>query len=359
MDDNIHLFTHPFVQTLIMFLGEILCLITYYLSINLEKVDRNENRLKKSIGGVCDENISESVEKVEKEVQTLESPFILMVPALLDLLASTLSNIGFLLTFASVYQILRGSGVIFTSILSYLCLGRRFNGNQIIGLIIVTLGLVVVGIASILGERNHLQAPSPALGNILIIFAQLFQSIQVIVEEYLLRQYNIHPLWVVGWEGIFGFIVIAALLVPFYWIPGWTYGNKLENFPDAIIQIGNSWIIGGAAGLIIVSIAFLNYFGIILVKKSGATARIVADATRILLVWAFALAVKWESFFYLQPVGLALILFGFIAFYRIISFPCFDTKEIHQDEIQYHENAPLVKNSEYERDEKLSRRASR
>lgn len=77
----------------------------------------------------------------------------------------------------------------------------------------------------------------------------------------------------VGYEGLFGFLTLGSLLVPFYYIPvGPPFSDNatgsLENVIDALYQIKNSWQIMVAIGGTVVSIAFFNFAGISVTKVS-------------------------------------------------------------------------------------------
>ena len=60
--------------------------------------------------------------KVEERATTIYS-----LPAVLDLLESTLSNFGLLLTSAGVFQMISGAAVIIVAFLSVTFLGRKLN----------------------------------------------------------------------------------------------------------------------------------------------------------------------------------------------------------------------------------------
>jgi len=62
--------------------------------------------------------------------------------------------------------------------------------------------------------------------------------------------------------------MMSVLLVIFYYIPGPSYGGKLENSLDAFEQIKNSAELVGAFVGSIFSIAFFNYFGVSVTKVS-------------------------------------------------------------------------------------------
>jgi hypothetical protein len=62
----------------------------------------------------------------------------------------------------------------------------------------------------------------------------------MVVEEHYLSKYQIPPLLVVGWEGVFGLSLSTVFLVIAQYVPGWSTGNVLENSVDALYQVGAS-----------------------------------------------------------------------------------------------------------------------
>lgn len=49
-----------------------------------------------------------------------------------------------------------------------------------------------------------------------------------------------------------------------------------------------------------VSIAFFNFAGVSVTKEMSATTRMVLDSVRTLVIWAVSLALRWQTFNYLQ-----------------------------------------------------------
>ena len=49
---------------------------------------------------------------------------------------------------------LRGANTLFTAALSLLLLGRRYNGAQTLGLGLIAVGLCVVGVSEVEGDKS-------------------------------------------------------------------------------------------------------------------------------------------------------------------------------------------------------------
>jgi len=166
-------------------------------------------------------------------------------------------------------------------------------------------------------------------GDLLIVLAQGITAIQMTVEEKILKKYAVPPLQGVGWEGIFGFSVLFILLFPMYFIPWhlpagpdfWQEHKRFEDSIDGLAQMKNYWKVALANIGLIVSIAFFNFSGLTITEKMSATTRMVLDSVRTIFIWAFSLAVGWQHFEPLQPVGYVVLFVGTCLYYNIIFVP--------------------------------------
>ena len=100
-----------------MFLGEFLCLLFFHLRACFKSA--------RSRGRGDSDGVSlirnEAGRQKGKRARKPWSPFIFILPAVCDMTATSCMYIGLTLTHASVFQMLRGSVVIFTGIFSALC----------------------------------------------------------------------------------------------------------------------------------------------------------------------------------------------------------------------------------------------
>jgi len=226
-----------------------------------------------------------------------------------------------------VFQMLRGSVVIFTGILSVFFLKRKLHAFHWIGMALVLIGLAIVGLSSVIGGSDSSNAPNAVLGDILVVCAQVIVSVQMVVEEKFIGGYSVPALQCVGLEGTFGFIMTSFLLLILYYVPGSSAGNHAENTPDAFVMLYNSWLITFATAGNVVSIAFFNFFGISVTKHVNATTRMVLDSIRTFIIWGVSLAVGWQEFQYLQVIGFVLLLIGTAIYNKLIVLPCFPVPE--------------------------------
>jgi drug/metabolite transporter (DMT)-like permease len=328
-DGSIHKFSHPLFQVFIFDIGQMVGFFIYHLFIKKEELRRAQQH----------HHVDHT-----KESYTV---FIFMIPALLDVVENTLTHYALLFMYSSTSQMLRGSGILFTALLSACWLRQSLRGHHWIGILFVIGGIFLVGFASLTVDETH--APNPLLGCILLISSQLFVAIQLVVEEHYLHKYNIHPLLMSGWEGIWGCLLSAAIIATAYWIPGWTHTHRLEDAVDAAVQLSNSDVLIWSSVGTIVAVGVYRSAGMIITKNMSATTRSVISSLRTLLVWIAALSLKWEMFQFLQPTGFMILMIGILIYFGTITldFFCFTSRQDGntRDRIEHDESTQPLRSS--------------
>ncbi|XP_029669820.1 solute carrier family 35 member F6 [Formica exsecta] len=307
-DKQLRHFNHPFMQSLFMFIGEALCFLAF--KIFYYYYNRRAD-------GSVDNNVLTKGSRIF-------NPSILLVPALCDMFATSIMYIGLNMTYASSFQMLRGSVIVFTGMLSIGFLNRKLGIREWIGIGFVIIGLAFVGASDILtmGDSD-ISVNSVITGDLLIIFAQVITAVQMVVEEKYMMEQNIPALQAIGWEGIFGFIGIFIALIPLNYItapPPFADNSRgtLEASVEALVEIGSSSKLLIAIIGISFSIAFFNFAGISVTKEMSATTRMILDSVRTILIWAFSLAFQWQVFHYMQLIGFTILLIGMACYNNIV-----------------------------------------
>lgn len=342
VEGKVSKFDHPYLQAMGMMAGECLCMAAFLIMTRV---------FRRGVGN-------------EKETAVKNagfSPLILYPAALFDLIGTSMNYVGMILSFPSSFQMLRGSVIVFTAGLSIVLLKRWPRPYQYLGIIVIIGGLVIVGAANIVfeeegtwhcidqGEFSSNQTTTagptttsvyqeeckesklgsnPLVGDIIIVIGEVFHAFQFIYEEFYLSKYDLPPLKVVGYEGIFGFTTIGILLWPFYFIyTGETFGlgpeYRFEDAIDGFTQIFSSpsvlgWTVGN-----MFSIAAFNFAGVTVTKELNGTTRAVLDNLRQVFIWAFSLIVGWESFNWMTPIGFAVLIAGIWLYNDVILRPIF------------------------------------
>jgi len=122
-------FNHPFLQAASMFLGEMLCIITFILLKFTGRLDEDTN-------------------EEGKKFHPIKHGYIFLLPALCDMCATSLMYVGLNFTPASHFQIFRGSLIIFTGLLRVVWLRKGLEWYKWLGMVVILAGLGVVAVGS-------------------------------------------------------------------------------------------------------------------------------------------------------------------------------------------------------------------
>lgn len=277
---------------------------------------------------------------------------LLALPACCDIAGTTLMNVGLLFVAASIYQMTRGALVLFVGLFSVIFLHRKLYLYQWSALFIVVLGVAVVGLAGAIAPNPQAQ-PEPRstmeavvlfaratvedikvtarstealwtiIGVLMIALAQIFTATQFVLEEWILEQYALEPLKVVGWEGLFGFIVTVIAMIILHLVVGRTEQGRNGYFDaeEGWREMTHNKAIAVSSVLIMISIGGFNFFGLSVTRTVSATARSTIDTCRTLFIWIVSLGLGWETFKWLQILGFALLVYGTFLFNDIVRPP--------------------------------------
>ena len=318
-------FNQPGIQTLQMFLGEWSMFFVYlgyrwYYSSNYIQLNEEEGDVSASAAG----GGGASIFKHWK----------LAIPSICDLSCTTLLNIGLIYVPVSIYQMTRGSVVLFVAVLSVIFLRRKISKLHWIALLVITLGVGIVGLSGSQSKSktetvdssssSTLSAGLVVFGILLIISATSLQGVQFVVEEHILAKQPIIPLQLVYIEGFFGATTIVLFMVVANFISKWVqspeeFAKSPFNIVEAFSQVLNNRTVLVTSFLIMASIASFNFCGLSITHRVSATARSTVDTCRTLIVWLFAVVVmKWEQFKFLQMFGFAVLVFGTLWFNGVL-----------------------------------------
>ncbi|KAF2738816.1 integral membrane protein-like protein [Polyplosphaeria fusca] len=275
---------------------------------------------------------------------------LLALPACCDIAGTTLMNVGLLFVAASIYQMTRGALVLFVGLFSVWFLKRHLGLYKWFSLFVVVFGVAIVGLAGAItrddkarpgaaslsafgGEGVHDEAISQAamtvVGVLLIAGAQIFTATQFVLEERLMEKYAMEPIKVVGWEGIFGFLVTLIIMIILHFAVGTGYFNATEG----LYQMTHYRAIAVSSILIMISIGGFNFFGLSVTRTVSATSRSTIDTCRTLFIWVVSLGLGWETFKWLQVLGFALLVYGTFLFNDLVRPPLKRCVERHPEEL--------------------------
>jgi drug/metabolite transporter (DMT)-like permease len=255
----------------------------------------------------------------------------LAVPMAFDLIATILLSVGLLTTTASVSQMLRGSGMVFSALFAVWFLKRSLNRLHYWGIAASLAGMGAVGAASLLSGDSGVAKVEPAqmiLGMALIVASQATQSAQCVAEDFFMSEMDIPALTIVGMEGLFGCIALFGCILPIaQFLPGQEGGGLREDSIESWHMITHDptlmWV---TLASVVVYLAY-NTAGMYVTEELGAVTRTVLETMRTLFVWAGGLALyyssgtgrigeRWDNYSYFQAIGFAVLAAGTVVYGR-------------------------------------------
>ena len=318
-----------------MFLGEFISFFIYiYISYKKKNKEQNENQNN-------NENQGEEIKK--KSSPPIPTNLIFVFTSLLDLLSAALSIFGLSSLYSSIYQMFRGFQLIFICLLGKLFLKNQYYRQHILGICSIILGLGSFGLIE--AKKGNSNFGKQTRSVILLLISQIFSSTQNIIQEIYIKNYDVHPLKFVGYEGLYGIIIYTILLIIFQniYCDSWTQLLKEEicsindkeksYLEDSIFAFRQMWkkkSILFLSILYIISIALYNIVGINLTKLDSSTTRVVVDNARIIFIWLFFFFYQdssdennhddklQETFLWTQFIGLLFLFFGASVYNEII-----------------------------------------
>jgi drug/metabolite transporter (DMT)-like permease len=162
--------------------------------------------------------------------------FFLAVPSIFDLAATALCMMGLRYLDVSIYQLLRGSGIIFVALMKQHVLGDRLYVFQWIGVLWNVVSVVLVGATAVLnsqGEHTDVLPAEALLGVALVMAGAFVQALQFVFEEKVMTmdEASAPPLLLIGMEGLWGTVLCLLVVYPVvYYIPGSDHGSYEDPF---------------------------------------------------------------------------------------------------------------------------------
>ena len=259
--------------------------------------------------------------------------FLLLIPAFFDLTGTALAKVGLMHCSVSVYQLVRCSVIVFTSIAKTL-MGRRLPAHMWFGVFLVTVAMVGVSASSLISsDASSSSEQDPAVGITFLLGSCLVASLQYVFEEKVMSDDGAHPLVVVGMEGFWGVVLFLSIVFPWAYILSGDDVGSLENAYDSYIMARNSTSIQLALLGFFVTVAFYNIFAVYLTHLMSSIWHAILDCFRPVSVWGTDLLIfyvitngtfgeKWGVYSWLELAGMLLLFFGTAVFNGNIRFSC-------------------------------------
>jgi drug/metabolite transporter (DMT)-like permease len=325
-----HKFSKPWYLTTVMFLAEVLAMVFYFIS---RAFTRESDQVVKAI-------LDDSPPKPVRS--NLRIYLLLGLPAICDLVGTALMSVGLLYLPASVWQMLRGAMIVFSALLHAFALKRTQHNYMWAGVIIVTLALVIVGLAAV--TSNGLGGTGASRGLIILsivltVGSQFIRAIQVILEDYYVHDAELSSYLIVGVEGIWGLVLTIGVFLPICQNIGNVNneGNGVhEDSLDTLRMLGNMPDLIGMSVAYMVAILGLNVAGMLVTEITNAVMRTILESMRTMCVWVVQLILfyalrnsdyghkhpgigeRWTMSSYMQLSGFVLLVTGMFVYNRTL-----------------------------------------
>jgi len=197
----------------------------------------------------------------------------------------------------------------------------------------------MVGSANILGgsasgdDKKGGNVGELVFGMSLVLFGQVVQAAQVIAEEWLMKDVDLPGMQIVGFEGVWGILLMCVLVYPtLYLLPGQD-GGHLEDPFDTATMVMHSPNLQIMVIVYLFSCATFNVTGIAVTGALSAVHRMMLDASRTTVIWGFGLYVHsyvdeaspfgeaWTPYSYLQLVGFLVLVTGQSVYGEVLKVP--------------------------------------
>ncbi|CAK4086255.1 unnamed protein product [Aphanomyces euteiches] len=258
---------------------------------------------------------------------------VLAFPACADLGATALMSVGLLYVPVSTFQLVRCTIIVFVAALKVLFLKFRPTGYMKCGILLNSIAILMVS-ASCFGEEQ--EAASAAIGVSVLLLGCLVTSSQYVLEETVMSKKNgTPPMMVIGLEGIWGTLLMLAIVFPVaYWIPGNDNGS-VEDFWDSCLMIYNNTAVASMCLFYIVCVTSFNIASIFVTFLLDSVWRSILANFRPVSVWSMDLALfyiftsgtlgePWSPWSWLQLAGMFLLFFGTAVYNGTVELKWFD-----------------------------------
>jgi drug/metabolite transporter (DMT)-like permease len=341
-DRPAHKFNKPWYLTLVMFIGMFCALIVYEIS----------NKLTPSPSTPVDYDSVSGKTRISR----WKPYFMIAIPACCDLIATGIMNIGLLYLKASIWQMLRGAMVVFSSLLHAFVLKREYRPYMWMGVCIVTIAIVVVGLAAVCSSGVAVDGVSDekvVLAIVLTVGSQFVRAVEIVVEDYLLHDHSLSAMLIVGVKGFWGTLITGFIVLPAiqYMFTGTDEGNGIyEDTLDTFYMLGKSSLLIGLSVAYVFFILGLNAFAMMVTHITNAVMRTIMECIRTLCIWIAQLILfysiqsseygrhhptlgeSWTEWSWMQLAGFALLITGMLVYNRSLFLPGFDYREEKKDE---------------------------
>lgn len=295
-------FNGALLQTQLMFIGEFLALLCFFVDSFFSRRKGKQNLL--------DFVVSE---------QELLGPkgkwWYWPIAAFCDFVATLCINTSMTITYASTVSMLRNFMVVIAGVFQVVLIRKAVKVHEWggIGMIIIALLLTTIPALMDPDGGDDITVGKTVLGVFLAVIGTSVQAFMLLLEEWFFRKGRYSPLKAVGFEGIGG-LVYSFIAWPIYQVVG------AEDVTGSWYQQLKSGVVTILSCIYIPCATVFNIAGISTTKLAGGLLRGVCFAVRAPLVWIVSLAARWQDFDWYSLASALVFLVGFMIYINKIGF---------------------------------------
>lgn len=288
-----HFFDHRLLQLASTNFGEIFCLAVFGLLIKFRSKVKKE--------GGENQNFVDKITDGSRDFNR----FKMMTPAFLHLISWLCMYFGRQLTYTSTFVMLYGSTVLFVACFTK----KKVYNYQLVGMFLVFSGTVIIALGdyyiydfkelsvwySLANEPQH-STMDILLGEGLVMISLMVIAFKNVMEEDIMQRYKIPPLLVVGYEGLFNFIIVTVALIIFAVVPS----NSMNDTFESLHQIKNSTALMKGLIFLIIFGMLTSYTGVETTKRLSAMLRVVFESLQMLIYFETEILIDWKIFHWLH-----------------------------------------------------------
>jgi drug/metabolite transporter (DMT)-like permease len=325
-------FSKPWFICLEMKFAMACCLIWHFATMKKKK---NEDDIEKDISK---DALLSGEEEEEPDIDP-RCYWYLAGPAFLDMTQTVMGNVGLVLVSPSIYQMLKGSVIVFSALFMVKFLGAKLFRHHYASMGIIVVAIGMVGVAGLFEDSDSSSTASEKmLGIVSILLAQIIMAAQIVSEEYLMTKMHCSPVLVVGMEGLWGLLYFAMIGPILTHTPESDSRFALvthEDFGDSFSKIGASHPLLVITIIETFIIGAYNLTANYVTKRLNAVVRSILEACRTLGVWVLDLAFyyvfvwrgntspaeEWSKYSVLEFFGFCLLVYGTFAYKELVPIP--------------------------------------
>jgi hypothetical protein len=338
---EVEVFTKPLFQTFGMFVGMLFGLVMHFLVLffhipfpgyemnttsteNHVEVEANEKDY--LLGNTGRSKKTEPTQAPHPGKVPTWMYFFLIIPSIFDLGATALCMMGLRYLDVSIYQMLRGSGIIFVALMKQHVLKDRLYNFQWLGVAWNVVSVVLVGSVALLNSSNESSPanipPEEALLGVLLVMAGAFvQALQFVFEEKVMTMdIPSPPLLLIGMEGLWGTVLCLFIMYPLaYYLPGDDHGSYEDAFNTWQMFLSSSTIQLSFVIYFFTIFAY-NLFAVLVTFMLNSVWHAILDNFRPITVWttdmyiyyviSMSFGEPWTQWSWIQVVGMFVLLYG-------------------------------------------------